>query len=130
MHRTLVLATMAVAAHALRSGSGDLSAALPPQAALNDINVRTRAMHHRPALHRLPCATPWPEQGLRCARTRMQAPGQSVQWRDALGGADCRRVCGARIGAPPGEERLPVAGGPPAHYLCAQRGVYGACACA
>jgi hypothetical protein len=128
MRCTLILASMAVAAQALRSGGGHLGAAQPSAAnELLPVRARNATM---PRVASPPLRYAWSEQCARCAHTRMQAVGQSVQWRDALGVADCRRVCGAHTVATPGEERLPVAGGPPAHYLCAQRGVYGAGACA
>jgi hypothetical protein len=50
-----------------------------------------------------------------------------MQWRESQAGADCNRTC-AQHASWPAELRKPVGGGPLAQFMCASRGIYGACA--
>lgn len=70
------------------------------------------------------------------AAVRTQVAGDVIQWRQALGNADCLRACSSPSATPTPTELLVAlvladrAGGPPGHYLCARRAVYGACGAA
>jgi hypothetical protein len=110
MRALLLLCTLLAAAQALRS--------VPPQQPGGQpaSEARLRAPRACASASTAPL-TPLPR--------RAQVPGQSVQWRKSVAGADCQRVCAARTRAWPTELRTPV-GGVPDGYLCASRGIYGA----